>query len=97
MTPDELAKLRELCDAASPGPWQVGRPATCRHRLWLNSQNLANLWSPPGIDITDPCAHLSVEDAMFIAAARDAVPRLLDYVAELEAKIRIFKTTVRYE
>lgn len=95
MTPERIAELRTLADAATHGPWD-----------WvIQDHSMASLGVLPNPGSGDPlvldvgpckscadradpkvwkwgrCCTPSIEDANFIAAARTAVPELLDEVA----------------
>jgi hypothetical protein len=61
------AKLRELADAATEGPWTVDE-----------AQASIDCPEGPVVDLV-----LTSADVAFIAAAREAVPRLLDRIAAL--------------
>lgn len=74
MRDEDLKRLRELAEAATPGPWTAGRSA--HHLGW-------NLYRDGGIDVSEPSAGFDESDADFIAASREAVPALLDEVERL--------------
>ena len=90
MTPDRIKGLRRLCDAATPGPWDNekcewvyakvprGRP---------NGEMIAQaLGGPSGKNLTrEQC----IQNAAFIAAARTAMPELLDEVSRLRGLLRL--------
>jgi hypothetical protein len=61
----DLDELQRLCDAATPGPWDV----------------------EDGVVLRKVGDVIFVEDAAFIAAARDALPKLIARVRELEARV----------
>ena len=67
---DDIKRLRELCDAATPGPWAEqhwkGAPDGCVYA--------GNEW----------IANASIENAALIAAARTALPALLDRLEAVE-------------
>lgn len=75
--PLDLPALRELCEKATPEPWRLDSHAvTCGHEtiefknyLYADTAFLANL---SGLD--------RKPDAEFIAAARTAVPKLIEEV-----------------
>lgn len=88
MTTAELAELRALCEAATPGKWE--------HRTALDDGTPWNdviAIHPDDWVIVVPDTGRAPEeshaveeaDAAFIAASRTAVPRLLDRVEELAA------------
>ena len=76
----DLLELRALADRATPAPW------------FARGRHLSCVPNDSGMGATLPTNHIGVmaerEDAAFIAAARSAVPALLDRVAELEARLR---------
>lgn len=80
MTPSERQALRELCEAATPGPW--------RHRVGADNDD--NIW-----ECVEDQEGLFVEDisanCRFIAAARTALPALLDRVEVLEDMLRAYE------
>lgn len=78
MTKQELDKLKRLANAALPGPWVVVRGSSGRV-VWI--ENKAGCEVVDTADTGIVCRH---EDANFIAAAREAVPRLIARVRELE-------------
>ena len=79
-------QLRALTDAATEGPWEAGEP-----RGWGDNDE-------PQSDIATPAGPLTWDDhsgevfkpadAAFIAAAREALPQLLDEVERLSALVR---------
>ena len=74
-TPDERAAMRSIADAATPWPWDYYRPhhASGYHEITRGQETLA--------------CQVSGGDAEFIAAARAAVPRLLDALDTAEAEV----------
>lgn len=87
MTDDELKAIRMRCDAAMPGPWEVGedekeQAATLRARPVLATGS--PLGGPVDVIISFGRAY---SDARFCATARIDVPRLLDEVARLRGLI----------
>lgn len=94
-TKERIAELRALCDGATEGPWEG---FACREiREDAPHLGLCNVRTPdiaggqqlliwPWDHGTRPglCSHpLSPTDAQFIAAARSALPELLDEVEKL--------------
>lgn len=70
MTPEELSELEELSNKATPGPWVA-----------------------EGDKVVAPCpyydditTYLFPNDTLFIAAARNAIPKLIARVRELEVE-----------
>lgn len=78
MNSDDTQKLRALVEKATPGPWDTdGSTSVGAGEEWL-----AHLTAyDDGSSLAQARA-----DAAFIAAARDAVPALLDRLAAVEAK-----------
>lgn len=71
---ERIERLRALSNAASPGPW---RP----------SKDGYHVWGPvPGFGDIMIAAGLDMEDAEFIAAAREAVPWLLEELVKAQAE-----------
>jgi hypothetical protein len=83
-TPEQRAEWQRLADAATPGPWnaytatccpdQGGVAGTNRH---VCPQHVGAYGHP-----------MDIEDAAFIAAAREAVPALLSSLAAAEERAR---------
>jgi hypothetical protein len=80
MTPLDLPHARQLCDAATPGPWFVslehGR-ISVYHELTPRSEEWVAGAKTEAI-------------AAFLAAARTLLPQCLDRIEELEAREAIF-------
>ena len=76
----DLTALRKACELATPGKW------------FARNRFLSLVANNSGMGATLHTNHIGVmaerEDAAFIAAARSAVPALLDRVEELEAGLR---------
>ena len=84
VSPKEIAELKRLAEAATPGPWSpiwdtdfynAGMPERFADKIQIG-----------GVD-RDAFAELEPGDAEFIAAARTAIPRLIAHVEELQARI----------
>lgn len=82
MTREERERLRRLAEAATPGPWVV--------RNWHDWSSVIHegaSWRAVagriGEDLAEPKDGQRSLDAAFIAAARSAVPALLDEVDRL--------------
>jgi hypothetical protein len=73
ITREELEKWKQLAEAATAGPWELYGPCGDEDNEWI-------ALFPNGED----SSLLNEADAEFIAAARDAVPRLVDEVERLE-------------
>ena len=94
MSPARIAELRALCDAATPGPWPLSS-WDCRPYPRDGHPFCTFAIGPQHGHPKDPgpehaAAHLAaVADSVFIAAARTALPELLDEV-ESDAAAQAF-------
>jgi hypothetical protein len=87
MTKDQLNQIRERCDKATPGPWRVGNNTiTDRHHGEESVVDDIRVIVRREV-YGGPADGQTYADIRFIAHTRQDVPALLDYVAELEAKI----------
>lgn len=91
MTETERAELRQLASAASPGPWVAWHPEDAGTSSWLGKAQIANLPQPSA----DRCSSFLRGDAAFIAAARAAVPLLLDTLKAAERNRDRLRLAVR--
>lgn len=75
----DLAELQRLCDAATSGPWEYADDA---------SQVLFGKGTHGGVvcEFPDPAADATENDANFIAASRDALPKLIAEVRQLRGR-----------
>lgn len=86
MYDDLITKARELCDAATPGPWSVEQyfPATTSDepvpRFVRIEGRQSDIFSTLDFEIKN-------SDAAFIAASRTLVPQLCDVLAAAEKEI----------
>ncbi len=87
ITDDELAEWQRLCDAATPGPWRLdGRHDYDDGSEFGIDMIVANNGEP--VVIADSGVYPPHgQDAEFIAAARSAIPRLLEEVRRLRAEV----------
>jgi hypothetical protein len=87
--PLDLAELQRLCDRATRGPWRIDEDGDLRaggeapHGLCT----LAVLRSP--CPVVDNSCGVNEADVAFIAAARDALPKLIAQVRQLQADARV--------
>lgn len=89
MTAFELDDIERLAAESSPGVWMVGHAVRSSHQC-LNSALCHNVWSELNgepADVTHACARLDLADAAFIAAAHQAVPRLVAEVRRLRGEL----------
>ena len=79
LTPETLAELRRLLDAATPVPWAQGDPAFGGR----NAQCVVSISSEAmGRDVMGPMLRPALFDVELIVAAVNALPALLDAAAE---------------
>lgn len=87
MTPEYLARLKELCDKATPGPWDHNECIITEYDKYdidshrggsPNSYECINYV----LDWAEPDSK-AIADAQFIAAAREAIPALIQEVERL--------------
>ena len=82
LTPEMLAELRRLLDAATPVPWAQGDPAFGGR----NAQCVVSISSEAmGRDVMGPMLRPALFDVELIVAAVNALPALLDAAAERDA------------
>ncbi|MGC4151522.1 MAG: hypothetical protein QM628_00390 [Propionicimonas sp.] len=83
LTPEYLAEIRALADAATPGDWTVDAPT---RGLITIETGRAEVIAPDSVHCMAYCYGgsssytLSAADAAFIAVSRTAVPKLLDEI-----------------
>jgi hypothetical protein len=83
MTPVEIEMLRKLCDAASPGPWEAGHLADDEHSCQCahvldegHAGGIGSVYVDDGTNFA-PKIEEAKANLLFIAAARQALPKLL--------------------
>jgi len=76
MTDKDLAAIRERCDAATQGPWQMNEEDQTVVETCTGKEFIVADFSMDGWDET-------LLDAAFIAHARTDIPALLDEIARL--------------
>ena len=80
-TPEDRAAWQALADSATVGPWDQEDHPDGALQVYSDGPG----WPTVGVGMT-------FEDALFIAAAREAVPTLLAEVADLEARLEMALT-----
>ncbi|WP_238156969.1 hypothetical protein [Bacillus amyloliquefaciens] len=79
LTKDQLEEIRQRAEVATKGFWHANI-----HHEWPGNENL-RYWI---VTLEDGlAATVTKEDAEFIANARQDIPKLLDYITELERKL----------
>jgi len=104
VNPEERAKARKLCEAATPGPWEdhsdtIGEQIDADKDFASNAILIAKPdesdWQRRLIVGTfwhnGPQLACRAGDAAFIAAARTLVPKLLDALDEAEERIAVLE------
>jgi regulator of replication initiation timing len=88
MTDEQLKELRRLADAATPGPWEVECGVSTRSAWSIRNPTRAvlHLNSGANIDLDSDLGGVE-ENLELVAAARTAVPPLLDEVEKLRALV----------
>jgi hypothetical protein len=84
MTKEELDKLRELANAATPGPWHT----MCVFGSWDLPVAVEN---DKGMQVFEVQGRFGHTDAAFIAASREAVPKLIDEVERLRVPAELYE------
>ena len=89
MTTIDTARLRALADAATAPPWETRGYKEMPGKYVVGPRKPSDLGRGPVV-LMEPlfCDERSAADAEFIAAARTAVPALLDALAEAEARVQ---------
>lgn len=87
MTEEELDHLRALCDAATPGPWEDGTAMCCPDMGWVDGPKGKGTICPV-YEAAKRTHTLDSNDAAFIAAARTALPALIEEVKRLRGLLR---------
>ncbi|OQV53338.1 hypothetical protein [Bacillus velezensis] len=80
LTKDQLEEIRQRADAATEGPWRIGKQSP---------NGLNNIGTIGGLltaQTTDE------DDAKYIAHARRDIPVLLDHIEELQGKIDLYES-----
>ena len=84
MTQQQLNEIRERCEKATPAPWNYFYKDKYReHHVSIPAyadSGFKMALFPNGCPSTK-------EDAVFIGNARQDIPALLDYIAELESRL----------
>ena len=97
-TTNDLAAIRKLTDAATPGPWGVGNGTNIVRGLEVTGrgsytciQSVAEVTDEDDREDWDHDDFVEVDpedDAEFIAAARTLVPALCDEIEQLRAELK---------
>ena len=99
MTPEEIAALRSLAEAATPGPWlaAVGTGPKRRKQQYavLGVESLRGQGEKGALAVFAGLNDRRADDAEFCAAARTAVPALLDALARAEAELAQLRERIK--
>ena len=97
MTPEYRMELRELCEKATPGPWEYessGGQDCVWHDVMAAGEEILNGETQPQLSIVHASYHHQCRaearqvnaDLTFVASARTALPAALDDIDRLEAE-----------
>lgn len=89
MTEEELEKIRKVAASAAKGPWKVGRDKW--GNLIVYSPSVRNGMNNGGEVAELEFTTTQIDDANFIANARQDIPKLLDEIERLNSIIRELK------
>ena len=92
MTTIDRDRLRKLAGRATPGPWENTRNGV---QQTIDAATKVGDYKYEGVGIV-PEEYVRQEDAEFIAAARTAVPALLDALASAEDRATQAKARIRH-
>ena len=82
MKPEEIQHLLDLANWATPGPWEAYSSSCCSDMGGVNGPNVR-------VCSDNPVRHpLTIEDAEFIAAAREGIPKLAAHIESLNSLLR---------
>ncbi len=87
VTDEELAAWRVLCNAATPGPWTRTKPERDKDGFSMGV-GIAGTLGKQMVYASPPGGQFPSADANFIAAARTALPCLIDELEAERAKVR---------
>ena len=94
MTPERIAELRALCDAATPGPWYVNRirgypdnQIETTDSTYVARKPWGHVVATTGLGAGDVSQQKFERDSDFIATVRTALPEALDEIERLQAMI----------
>ncbi|WP_434599963.1 hypothetical protein [Bacillus sp. PM43] len=76
LTKAQLEEIRQRADAATEGPWRIGKQSP---------NGLNNIGTIGGLLTAQTT---NEDDAKYIAHARQDIPALLDHIAEVEQELR---------
>lgn len=101
MTPERRKELRELADAATPGPWFVDEAPRLQGAVSTLIEGLTRQVAHADgqaamFDYRADTAEIQRANAAFIAAARTAVPDLLDALHDAECYAAKAATTMQH-
>ena len=94
MTPEELKIIKERCNKATPGPWRACQEGTCScSQIWSQSADVPVAevtrveWGDPGLPYGEIPEKIAEANSLFIAYAREDIPKLLVHIKELESRL----------
>jgi len=95
MTDEQRQDLRAKCEAATPGPWDWETYVGCSKPLGLSDEHGHDVLLATTDEDNATHIEVSVADAEFIVAARNALPALLDERDELADELERAKLALR--
>jgi len=79
LTIDQIEEIRQRSEKATEGSWRIGK---------RSPNGLNNIGTIGGLLTAQT---MVIEDAEFIACARQDIPALLDHIAALQGKIDLYE------
>lgn len=84
LTNEELERIRERCEKATPGPWFYDEDREGSSMGWVGTEDNQNIFFPL-IKIGGDSAQ-QYENAEFVTACRTDIPALLAHIEELDRR-----------
>ena len=89
MTPEELQEIEERCNRATPGPWTNERPTKDQETGFYKGVAICGFGGKTGVFANPPGGQSPFNDAVFVAHAREDIPKLIAYIKELQYEIEM--------
>jgi len=87
----DIKKLRELCEKATPGPWEWQYSEKWGTSVFNDTLGVITAYTN---ERGNPDITIAEEDLEFIAAARTALPEILDEVERLRKEVRLLNERI---
>lgn len=89
LSESERQELRSLAEACTPGPWRVLRDQASKEAIRGATSDVDDDFDiDPVCQIVAEAIWGNHDDLFLMAAAREAIPRLLDEIESLESELR---------